>query len=106
MSDTKDPSEAYRATVSMLLAHTNRASKVTIDDIHEVAAMDADELRRRTLVNRDWHRLYACSLDGLPDLGKLGIAVPPEGCWMPKDIRRVVEVLLKRAAGDPGSKLD
>jgi hypothetical protein len=90
-----DPSEAYRATVSMLLAHARRAKHVSHEEILELAAMDVDELRRRAVVARDWHRLFSKCLDGLPALQALG--APPDGCWFPKDIRRVVEALLSKA---------
>lgn len=88
--------EAYRATVAMLMMHAKPAKKVTREEILEIAAMSVDDLRRRTVVARDWHRLFASCLDGLPELQELG--APPDGCWFPRDIRRVVENLLTRNA--------
>lgn len=89
---TDSAADAYRATVSMLLAHARRGTQITHDDVLEIAAMSADELRRRAIVARDWHRLFAQCLDGIPELQALG--APPDGCWFPRDIRRVVKALL------------
>lgn len=89
-----DPVDAYRATVAMLMAHARHAKQVSHEEVLEIAAMSQDELRRRAVVARDWHRLFSMSLDGLPELQALG--APPDGCWFPRDIRRVVELLLAR----------
>ncbi len=86
--------DVYRATVSMLLVHAKRATQISHEDVLEIAAMPADELRRRALVARDWHRLFAQCLDGIPELQALG--APPDGCWFPRDIRRIVEGLVGR----------
>lgn len=90
------PVEDYRATVAMLLQHAKRAKHVSHEEVLEIAAMSADELRRRAVVARDWHRLFSMCLDGLPQLQALG--APPDGCWFPRDIRRVVEMLMAQGA--------
>lgn len=89
-----DPIDAYRTTVAMLMTHAKPAKHVSHEEVLEIAAMPPDELRRRAVVARDWHRLFSMSLDGLPELQELG--APPDGCWFPRDIRRVVELLLAR----------
>lgn len=86
------PVEDYRATVAMLLTHAKRAKNVSHEEVLEIAAMSPDELRRRAVVARDWHRLFSRCLDDLPELQALG--APPDGCWFPRDIRRVVEMLV------------
>mgnify|MGYP006144350577 FL=1 len=91
-----EPVEDYRATVAMLLQHAKRAKHVSHEEVLEIAAMSADELRRRAVVARDWHRLFSMCLDGLPLLQALG--APPDGCWFPRDIRRVVEMLIAQGA--------
>lgn len=90
-----EPTEAFRATVAMLLVHAKPATQVSHAEVLEIAAMAPDELRRRAVVARDWHRLFAQCLDGIPELKKLG--APPDGCWSPRTIRRVVEALLASA---------
>lgn len=96
MREGMDPVEDYRATVAMLLQHAKRAKHVSHEEVLEIAAMSADELRRRAVVARDWHRLFSMCLDGLPPLQALG--APPDGCWFPRDIRRVVEMLMAQGA--------
>lgn len=94
------PEESYRATVRELQELAKRAPRVTQQDVFDIAAMPIEELRRRALVARDWHRLYQQCLDGLPALIPHGAA--PDGCWEPRTIRRVVEALLAKGAA-PGS---
>lgn len=85
---------AYEATIAMLQHHAKPSKEITQEDILEVACMDVNELRRRHLVQRDWHRLFAKCLDGLPELQALGGS--PDGCWLPRDIRKVVEALIAK----------
>lgn len=94
MSDASDGMGSIRSTVAMLLAHSKGATQVSLEEILEIAAMPADELRRRAIVGRDWHRLFAKCLDAIPELQPLGGS--PDGCWMPRDIRRVVMRLLNK----------
>lgn len=89
------PVDSYRATVAMLLAHAKQARHVSQEEVLEIAAMSPDDLRRRAVVARDWHRLFSRCLDGLPELQALG--APPDGCWFPRDIRRVVEILVAQS---------
>jgi hypothetical protein len=85
------PEEQYLATVHELQTIAQRAPRVTQKDVLEIASMPVEELRRRALVARDWHRLYQQCLDGLP-LEQFGAA--PDGCWEPRTIRRAVDRLL------------
>jgi hypothetical protein len=94
--------EAFRATVRMLQIHAQRAKHLDQDTILEIAAMDPDELRRRAVVARDWHRSYQKCLDGMPQLldrqrfGRNIGGTAPDGCWFPREIRSTVERLLER----------
>lgn len=92
--------EIYIARVAMLREHAKQAKTVTEEDVLDAASMDADELRRRYLVQKDWHRLFAKCLDGLP-FAQHGIngGTCPDGCWFPRDIRAIVERLLVDPAG-------
>lgn len=88
-----EPVAEFSARVSMLLAHAKRGDSVSHDEVLEIAAMDPDELRRRAVVARDWHRAYQQCLDGLPLKAGMHHTVPA-GCWFPRDIRMLVEQLL------------
>lgn len=92
--------EIYIARVAMLREHAKQAKTVTEEDVLDAASMDADELRRRYLVQKDWHRLFAKCLDGLP-FAQHGIngGTCPDGCWFPRDIRAIVERLLVDPVG-------
>lgn len=85
---------SYLATVRELQQLAKRASRVTQDDILEIASMSIEDLRRRALVARDWHRAFAQCLDGIPEIKAMpGAAF--DGVRGPKEIRAVVETLVR-----------
>jgi hypothetical protein len=88
------PEEIYLATVAELQALAKNARHVTQADILEIASMPADELRRRAIRHRDWACHWSHCLDGLGVWKTPGAA--PDGCWMPREVRSVVEQLLRR----------
>jgi hypothetical protein len=88
------PEESYRATVHELLALANNAPHVTQADVLEIASMPVEELRRRAIRQRDWAGHWSRCLDGLGVWKLPGAA--PDGCWMPREVRSVVEQLLRK----------
>lgn len=90
------PEQSYLATVAELQALAKNAPHVTQADILEIASMPADELRRRAIRQRDWAGHWSHCLDGLGVSMMSGAA--PDGCWMPREVRSVVEQLLRRTS--------
>jgi hypothetical protein len=88
------PEQSYLATVAELQTLATRAPHVTQSDVLEIASMPAEELRRRAIRQRDWAGHWAHCLDGLGVDMLPGAA--PDGCWMPREVRSVVEQLLQK----------
>ena len=96
MTAALTPEQSYLATVAELNTLAERAKYVTHEDVLRIASMSADELRRRAIVALDWHSCFSHCLDGMPELK----AIPggaPDGCWLPRAVRGVVEALLRRS---------
>ena len=96
MTAALTPEQAYLATVAELNTLAERSKHVTHVDVLRIASMSADELRRRAIVALDWHSCFSHCLDGMPELK----AIPggaPDGCWLPRAVRGVVEALLRRS---------
>ena len=96
MTAALTPEQAYLATVAELNTLAERSKHVTHEDVLRIASMSADELRRRAIVALDWHSCFSHCLDGMPELK----AIPggaPDGCWLPRAVRGVVEALLRRS---------
>lgn len=61
--------------------------------VEEVKAMSREELQRRVLIGADWQGLFACSLDGIPEISCLpGSGI--DGCRTYREIRAVVTQLV------------
>lgn len=88
MSETK-----YLQTIAELQELARKGSHVTQDWILQVASMSPDDMRRRLIVNYDWHVSFAKCLDGIKEI-KVMPGSAPDGCWDPKRIRSVVEQLV------------
>lgn len=88
MSESK-----YLQTVAELQALAKKGSHVTQDWILQVASMSPDDMRRRLIVNYDWHVSFAKCLDGIKEI-KVMPGSAPDGCWDPSHIRGVVEQLV------------
>lgn len=89
------PEETYLATLHELQGIAARCPHVTQQDVLEIAAMPVDDLRRRALIARDWHRHFSHCLDGITEIAAMPGAAP-DGCWMPQQLRTVVEQLVAR----------
>jgi hypothetical protein len=89
--------ERYLATVAELQMLARNAPHIKLADILEIASMPVEELRRRAIRQRDWAGHWSHCLDGL-DVWQLPGAAP-DGCWMPREVRSVVEQLLTRTRG-------
>jgi hypothetical protein len=85
--------EEYLVTVAELQKLAKKGPHITQDWILEVASMHRDEMRRRLLVNYDWHVSFAKCLDGIKEI-KVMPGSAPDGCWDPRHIRGVVEQLV------------
>lgn len=83
----------YRACVAELQELAKKGKYITQDWILKVAAMAPDDMRRRLVVNYEWHRTFAACLDAIPALRAMPGAAP-DGCWGPDEIRAVVMKLL------------
>ena len=85
--------EKYLATVAELQRLAKRAPNVTQDWILKVASMSPEDMRRRLIVNYDWHVSFAKCLDGIKEI-KVMPGSAPDGCWDPSHIRGIVEQLV------------
>lgn len=78
--------EALRVGWSALL---DKLPHVRDELFAEVMDMPREELQRRVLIQSDWLGSYSRCLDGL------GLRIGVEAARDPKDMRRIVESLLK-----------
>lgn len=83
----------YLATIAQLQNLAKKAPFVTQDWILEVASMHPDDMRRRLIVNYDWHVRFQKCLDGIKEI-KAMPGSAPDGCWDPGHIRGIVEQLV------------
>lgn len=87
---------AYLEIVRALQQEAKKAKRVTQDDVLDIASMPVAELCLRALRARDWHKAYANSLDGIPEIYCIG-GGGIDGCRMPENIRSVVLELLRHS---------
>lgn len=83
----------YLAAIAELQALAKKGSHVTQEWILEVASMSPEDMRRRLIVNYDWHVSFAKCLDGIKEI-KAMPGSAPDGCWDPRHIRGIVEQLV------------
>lgn len=85
----------YLAIIAELQEIARQAPRVTQDWILQVASMDPMEMRRRLIRSNDWHRAFAQSLDGIPEIQTMpGAGI--DGCRTHHEVRAIVLGLLKR----------